>query len=110
MTTKTPVTTPDEAHSRTPDVVLLDVRESDEWSAGHAPGARHMPLGTVEPSTLPDDAMVLCICRSGGRSAKATDRLRQAGIDSHNVTGGMQAWAEAQLPIVTDDGRPGSVI
>ncbi len=104
-----PEASPTEAHRRGSDVVLLDVRELDEWSAGHAPGARHMPLGTVDASMLADDATVLCVCRSGGRSALATESLRQAGVDARNVTGGMQAWAEAALPIVTDDDRPGTV-
>lgn len=104
-----PETSPTDAHGRAASVVLLDVREHDEWSAGHAPGARHMPLGRVDASALADDTIVLCVCRSGGRSAQATDALRQSGIDARNVTGGMQAWAAAALPVVTDDEQPGTV-
>ncbi len=109
MTTPLPEITPAAAHDRPAGTVLLDVREPDEWQAGHAPGAQHMPLGQLDPAALPDDAPVLCICRSGGRSSKAAEALQAAGIDASNVTGGMNGWAEAGLPVETDDGRPGTV-
>ena len=110
MTAGLPETSPAAAHERTGTAILLDVREPDEWTAGHAPGAHHMPLGTVDPGAIPADTPVLCVCRSGGRSAKATEVLRAAGIDATNVAGGMNAWAEAGLPVETDAGTPGTVI
>lgn len=104
-----PETTPTDAHQRDTSTVLLDVREPDEWAAGHAPDACHVPLGDLDPAGLPAASTVLCICRSGGRSAKATEALRAAGIDAANVTGGMTAWAEAGLPVIRTDGQPGTV-
>ncbi|MGH9164312.1 MAG: rhodanese-like domain-containing protein [Acidimicrobiales bacterium] len=50
------------------------------------------------------------MCRGGGRSARATAALRNAGYDATNLAGGMKAWAAADLPVVADDDRPGTVI
>ena len=105
-----PTTTPSNAHTRPAGQVLLDVREDDEWAAGHAPGAHHLSLGQLTPASVPAGSPVLCICRSGGRSGRAVDVLRSAGVDAINVEGGMQAWAAAGLPVVTDSDRPGAVI
>ena len=92
--------------------LLLDVREDDEWQAGHAPGAQHIPLGQLGArfEELPKDRAIVAICRVGGRSARATEALRGAGYDVVNLTGGMRAWAAAGKPVVTDDGSAGSVI
>jgi rhodanese-related sulfurtransferase len=92
--------------------LLLDVREPDEWNAGHAPGAQHIPLGELgaRVDELPKDRRIVAICRVGGRSARATEALRNAGYDVINLAGGMRAWAAAGQPVVTDDGAAGSVI
>ncbi len=90
--------------------LLLDVREDDEWAAGHAPGAVHMPLAGVTDATAQfAGRQVLAVCRSGGRSGKAAATLAEAGVEVRNVAGGMSSWAEAGLPVVRDDGSPGSV-
>jgi rhodanese-related sulfurtransferase len=80
-------------------VVLLDVREDDEWAAAHAPGAVHIPMGRLTPDNLPAGRPVYCICRSGNRSARVVDVLTAAGIDARNVVGGMHAWVAAGLPV-----------
>jgi len=92
--------------------VLLDVRETVEWAAGHAPGASALPMRLVHErrSELPWDRRILVICRTGGRSAAVTDALNGWGFDAANVAGGMRAWAAAGLGVVTDDGVQGSVI
>ena len=108
--TTLPETTPTAAHDRPATQILLDVREIDEWAAGHAPGATHLPLSRLTPDAVPAGATVLCVCRSGGRSGKATEALHNIGIDAVNVAGGMSAWAACGLPVVRDDGRPGTVI
>lgn len=93
------------------DAVLLDVREPDEWDAGHAPGAVHVPMGQI-PQRLDEIAGELpegpayVVCRSGGRSARVTAYLAQAGWNAVNVDGGMQAWAAAGRPMETDSGAP----
>ena len=89
--------------------VLVDVRERQEWTAGHAPQAEHRPLGDLDPAALDPGVPVIAICRSGNRSGKAAELLAAAGVPVHNLTGGMKAWAEAGLPVVTDAGEPGTV-
>jgi rhodanese-related sulfurtransferase len=88
---------------------LIDVREAEEWEVGHAPAAIHMPLGGLVASEVTNDKLVIAVCRSGGRSAKATALLRAGGIDVRNLTGGMQAWSAAGLPVCRDDGSSGIV-
>jgi rhodanese-related sulfurtransferase len=85
---------------------LLDVREDDEWAAGHAPKATHIPLGELGARTaeLPVDQEIYVICRSGGRSGRATQALNGAGWRAVNVAGGMQDWAVAGRPMTTDSG------
>lgn len=93
------------------DPFLLDVREPGEFEAGHAPGAVLIPLGTLAQdwTEVPADRTVLCICRSGGRSAHATAFLREQGIDAVNLEGGMQGWSAFGLDVVRADGSFGSV-
>lgn len=90
---------------------LLDVRNPDEWDAGHAPAATLVPLGALgdRVAELPTDRRIVVVCRSGARSARATEALVGAGYDAVNLAGGMQAWAALGLPVVTDAGGPGTV-
>lgn len=92
--------------------VLLDVREDDEWVAGHAPQARHMAMSRMraEFTQLPPETTIVCVCHLGGRSSSVADNLRGVGMDARNLTGGMAAWALAGLPVVDDAGNPGTVI
>ena len=90
------------------EAVLLDVREDNEWQAGHATGAVHVPLGQLDPSRFVGQSVV-AVCRSGNRSGKAAVILAEAGVDVVNLNGGMQAWADRGLPVVAHDGRPGTV-
>ncbi|MFW0155294.1 rhodanese-like domain-containing protein [Rothia sp. P6271] len=91
---------------------ILDVREDFEWEAGHIQGAQHIPLGEVPAryGEVPTDVDVYVICRSGGRSLKATAYLNQYGFDAINVLGGMGAWADAQKPMVSDNGDAPQVL
>jgi rhodanese-related sulfurtransferase len=93
------------------DALLVDVRNDDEWAIGHAPAAVHLPLGDLHKRhpELPTDRRIVVICRSGARSARATEALVGAGYDVVNLTGGMQAWAALGLPVVTETGDPGAV-
>jgi rhodanese-related sulfurtransferase len=92
--------------------VLLDVREANEWDAGHAPGAIWVRLGELEGARfqLPFNRRIACICRTGQRSAKAAKQLKDWGFDAVNVAGGMKAWAQSGLPVVREDGSPGQVV
>lgn len=87
---------------------LLDVRGDDEWDAGHAAAAVHIALAELADHLheVPRDRTIVCVCRSGGRSARAAEFLADAGHDTRNLAGGMEAWVAAGLPIVNDHGDP----
>ena len=87
-------------------VYLLDVREDDEWAAGHAPGAVHVRLSELNEHSdeIPRDREVYVICRSGARSAYATQALSGAGWKAINVSDGMTGWAVAGRPMVSETG------
>jgi rhodanese-related sulfurtransferase len=91
---------------------LLDVREGDEWDAGHAPEAQFIPLGEVTArfGELPRDRRIVVICRSGARSDRAAQFLTGRGVDAVNLSGGMRAWAAGGYDVVATDGLPGTVI
>ena len=80
------------------DAVIVDVREADEWAAGHAPNAIHIPLATCRPGSTscprPTTPSPI-VCRMGGRSARAVQWLVHQGFDVANVEGGMLAWQRA---------------
>ncbi|MCC0097080.1 MULTISPECIES: rhodanese-like domain-containing protein [Streptomyces] len=95
---------------------VLDVREDDEWAAGHVEGALHIPMsdfvarfGEVTEA-VEDGRRVHVMCRVGGRSAQVTQYLVRQGIDAVNIDGGMQAWDGAGRPMVTDNGNPAFVL
>ena len=92
--------------------LLLDVREPEEWQAGRAPMARHIPLGALGANLdqLPKERTVVVVCRSGGRSALAADALIKVGYDALNLAGGMQAWDAADLEVLADGGGPGEIV
>ena len=91
--------------------VLVDVREKAEWQAGHAPKARHIPLGQlpVRSRELPAGRALVTVCRSGARSRRAAALLAGEGREVLNLAGGLHAWARAGLPVVTKGGGPGRV-
>jgi len=86
------------------DGYLLDVREQDEWAAGRAPQAVHIPLHELaqRAAEIPRDRQVYVVCRVGGRSAQAVQALNEAGWRAANVAGGMQAWALSGRPMTAD--------
>jgi rhodanese-related sulfurtransferase len=89
--------------ARATGATIIDVRESDEYAAGHVPGAQLMPLGVVpvRANELPTDRPVYVICGSGGRSYQAAEVLSGAGIDARSVAGGTNAWAGEGRPLET---------
>ncbi|MFM9106965.1 MAG: rhodanese-like domain-containing protein [Chloroflexota bacterium] len=83
--------------------VLLDVREQEEWDAGHAAAARLIPLGDLDARLGELDPMrpIAVICRSGRRSLMAAEYLKDRGFANPvSVAGGMIAWQEAGHPVV----------
>ena len=105
MQTVAPKDVPEGAH-------LIDVREQNEWDAGHIEGAQHLPLSELAERSeeVPLDQDVYVICRSGGRSLRATAYLAQYGYDPVNVLGGMGAWADAGKPIVSETGEAARIL
>ena len=97
------------AHGAAGSALLLDVREDDEWAAGHAEGMLHLPMSRLSLSDIPLDRPIIVVCRSGNRSDHVAELLVDVGTDASNMAGGMHAWVEAGLPIVRDDGSPGFV-
>jgi rhodanese-related sulfurtransferase len=91
---------------------LLDVREDDEWQAGHIEGAQHIPLGELGDrlAELPAGRRIVAVCRSGGRSGAAVRALKQLGYDAENLEGGVTAWSKSGLPLIGPSGQPGRVI
>ncbi len=94
------------------DALWLDVRENDEWEAGHAPAAIHIAMSDLPDrlDQLRDGRRIVVICRSGNRSGKVTAWLINHGIDAVNLTGGMQVWEREGLPVVTSADTVGAVI
>ena len=84
--------------------LLLDVREDNEWTAGHAPDARHVALAEVPDhlDDLPLGVTIVCVCRSGARSSRAARFLAEQGRSVVNLEGGMLAWADADGPLESD--------
>jgi rhodanese-related sulfurtransferase len=95
-------------------LVVLDVREDDEWAAGHIQGAVHIPLMEL-PTRLGEFVeleapQTLVVCKAGGRSARAVAYLAQQGYDVVNLVDGMIGWERAGRAMVSDTGQPASVI
>ncbi|MGE5467849.1 MAG: rhodanese-like domain-containing protein [Ignavibacteria bacterium] len=88
------------------DGVVVDVRETNEWTTGHIPNARHIALGQLadhvsELEKLKGKPIIVC-CASGNRSSSACNTLRKAGFERvFNLAGGIGAWRDAGLPVTT---------
>jgi rhodanese-related sulfurtransferase len=90
------------------EAYLLDVREDDEWRAGHAPDAQHIALGRLGElcDRIPRERDVYVICRSGVRSAHAAQALNAAGWRALNVADGMHGWESAGRVMTSESGAP----
>ncbi|MEI2653675.1 MAG: rhodanese-like domain-containing protein [Microthrixaceae bacterium] len=84
-------------------VVVIDVREADEYDSGHVPGALFVPLSELEQRVdeVPSGEPVLVICKSGGRSMRACNYLAPLGRDVTNIAGGTMAWIDSGRDVVT---------
>ena len=88
-----------------PDAVIVDVREKDEWNAGHAANAIHLSRGVIE-SVIEEkvpalDTPILCYCSGGNRSALVADNLMKMGYtDVASLAGGFAQWQQLRLPVV----------
>ncbi len=88
------------------EAVVVDVRETHEWSAGHIPDAKHIALGQLgkhlsELEKFKTRPLIIC-CASGNRSTSACHTLKKAGFERvFNLSGGIGAWTDAGLPVTT---------
>ena len=101
----TPEISPEEAQKRIRNgALLLDVREQNEYDEEHIPGAQLLPLSelTARYDELPKDREIVAQCRSGKRSAQATEFLRDQGLDVTNLEGGILRWKAEGLPTERD--------
>lgn len=91
---------------------VLDVREPEEWTAGHIEGALHIPLADLPGrlADLPPAGPLVVTCRGGGRSSRAVAYLQGMGVDAVNLDGGMKAWSEAGRPMVSETGSDPEVV
>lgn len=81
--------------------LVVDVRQPEEYTAGHIAGSKLIPLGELNKrvNELPKDKEIICVCASGSRSQSATKFLVDAGYNAFNMQGGMFMWQRAKLPI-----------
>jgi rhodanese-related sulfurtransferase len=86
--------------------VGIDVRESQEWEAGHAENVIWNPMSTFDFDVLPTDKPLIFICRSGNRSGQVVNKVASQFENVLNMTGGMKAWNEAGLAMVSATGNP----
>src|ERR1043166_4304870 len=96
---------PDEAANKlqNKEAVIVDVREKDEWDEGHIPHAIHLNRGTIEldiEEKVPDpNAVIICHCGGGGRSALTAESLQKMGYKNvRSMAGGLKGWKAAGLP------------
>lgn len=88
------------------DALMIDVREDNEWAAGHIPNARHIAQGQFEKRMqdlhkFKSRPLIVC-CQSGNRSSSVCGALKKHGFEKvHNLAGGIAAWKEAGLPVTT---------
>ena len=93
------------------DQLILDVREDDEWAAGHIDGAVHVPLGRLanrmlhEPGELLTDQPLVVTCKGGGRARRAAAWLNTNGFDAVVLDGGMRGWQASGRPMVSETGE-----
>jgi rhodanese-related sulfurtransferase len=92
---------------RSGEAQLVDVRQDFEWDAGRIPGAVHIPLDALpsRASEVDRERPVIFGCRSGARSAMATEAFRASGLEAYNLAGGLEAWTESGLEIEPPDGQ-----
>ena len=94
---------------RAGELLLVDVRQAEEWERGRIPDSVHIVLEEVteRAGDVPRDRPVVFACRGGSRSAMVADAFRGDGYDAYNMAGGLRAWEQAGLPLEGDEGTAG---
>ena len=91
---------------------IVDVRHPHEWQAGRIVGSMHIPLDQLEHRVGEIDLSrpLVAVCRSGNRSGQAMELLRDKGFEAYSLDGSLAEWAASGLPLIAEDGTPGSVV
>ena len=86
---------------------VIDVRDDDEFAAGHIPGSRHIPTSglSAEAASIDRERPVVLLCRGGKRSPIAAEALRASGFEAYSLAGGLLAWAEQGQPLEPEGGQ-----
>lgn len=102
---------PTDVMDRIDDLQVVDVREPDEWEAGHIDDADHISMDQVEQrlDEIDEGQTVVTVCRSGARSGEVAEDLQARGYDAQNMEGGMEAWHDEDLPMVSESAGPARV-
>ena len=89
------------------EVQVVDVRDDREWEAGRVPGSRHVLLAELpaDSASIDRERTEDFVCRGGSRSAMAAEAFRASGYDAYNLSGGLVAWADAELPLEPEGGE-----
>ncbi|MDQ6899079.1 MAG: rhodanese-like domain-containing protein [Candidatus Dormibacteraeota bacterium] len=99
---------PEQLFERRQKVQIVDVRTPHEWRAGRIEQAHHIPMDEL-PDRLVEigrASTVVTVCRSGSRSGKMAHFLEERGYQVENLAGGLLAWQEAGLSLVSDQAAP----
>lgn len=80
---------------------LLDVRTPGEWEDVHIDGSAHIPMDELMSRLDEVDDQVICVCAVGARSARVAQFLNAQGKDAVNLDGGLYAWSDAGLPLIS---------
>ncbi len=99
---------PFEASNLLGTALFLDVREAQEYAAGHVEGSVHIPIGEIVRrwQELPANAPIVVVCQVGQRSGLVAGFLEERGLDAHNLEGGLEAWAVAGLGLTSASAHP----
>jgi rhodanese-related sulfurtransferase len=102
---------PVQARALTGTALFVDVRETEEYEAGHVEGSVHLPIGEIRArwQELLGHEPVVVVCQIGQRSGLVADFLRGQGLDAHNLEGGLEAWSRAGLALTSASAR-GAVV
>ena len=89
---------------------MIDVRSKEEWDAGHVEGSDRVARGSVNSKTVGRADAVITVCRNGSKSKRAAKKLAKEGYRVYHVSGGLEAWANLGLSIISSNGDRAKII
>ncbi len=89
---------------------MIDVRSKDEWAAGHVEGSDRVAAGTMNSKTVGRADAVIMVCRNGSKSKGAAKKLAKEGYRVYHLRGGLQAWRDLGLGLVSSNGGRATIV